>query len=72
VRRIGTRFLDQDRRAVIAMAEGLAFSPATMLVRDADTQTRWYYQLKREWRAAAAEGRAPRNPIAPTHLTWRS
>jgi hypothetical protein len=72
VRRIGTRFLDQDRRAVIAMAEGLAFSPATMLVRDADTQTRWYYLLKREWLAAAAEGRAPRNPILPTTLTWRS
>ncbi len=72
VRRIATRFLDQDRQAVIAMAEGLAFSPATMLVRDADTQTRWYYQLKREWLAAATEGRAPRNPIAPTILTWRS
>ena len=54
------------------MAEGLAFSPPTMLVRDADTQNRWYFQLKREWLAAAAENRAPRNPIAPVTLTWRS
>jgi phenylpropionate dioxygenase-like ring-hydroxylating dioxygenase large terminal subunit len=72
VRAVARRFLDQDRRAVIAMAEGLAFSPQTMLVRDADTQTRWYYQLKREWLNAQAEGRAPTNPIAPVTLTWRS
>jgi len=72
VRGVAHRFLDQDRRAVIAMAEGLAFSPPTMLVRDADTQTRWYLQLKREWLSAAAEGRAAHNPITPTTLTWRS
>ncbi|TAL01775.1 MAG: aromatic ring-hydroxylating dioxygenase subunit alpha [Rhodospirillaceae bacterium] len=69
---IARRFLDQDRRAVMAMAEGQAFAPSTMLVRDADTQARWYFQLKREWLAAAAEDRAPRNPIAPATLTWRS
>jgi len=43
-----------------------------MLVKDADSQARWYFQLKREWLAAAAEDRAPRNPIAPTTLVWRS
>jgi phenylpropionate dioxygenase-like ring-hydroxylating dioxygenase large terminal subunit len=72
VRPMARRFLDQDRRAVLAMQEGLAFSPPTMLVRDADTQVRWYYRLKREWLAAAAEGRAPRNPLTPTVLAWRS
>ena len=72
IRAVATRFLDQDRRAVMAMADGLAFAPPTMLVRDADTQTRWYYLLKREWLAATAEGRTPSNPIAPTTLTWRS
>ncbi len=72
VRPMAERFLDQDRRAVLAMQEGLAFSPATMLVRDADTQTRWYFKLKREWLAAAAEERPPYNPITPTVLTWRS
>lgn len=72
VRAFAWRFLDQDRRAVMAMSEGLAFDPPTMLVQDADTQTRWYYRLKREVLAAQDEGRAPRNPITPTTLTWRS
>jgi phenylpropionate dioxygenase-like ring-hydroxylating dioxygenase large terminal subunit len=72
MRPIATRFLDQDRRAVIAMVEGLAFDPPTMLVQDADTQTRWYYRLKREALAAQAEGRAPANPLTPVTLTWRS
>ena len=69
---IARRFLNQDRRAVMAMVEGLAFSPPTMLVQDADTQTRWYYRLKREALAAQAEGRGPRNPLTPVTLTWRS
>lgn len=72
VRRMALRFLDQDRRAVMAMEEGLAFNPPTMLIQDADTQTRWYFRLKREVLAAQAEGRVPRNPIEPVTLTWRS
>ncbi|MBL8644744.1 MAG: aromatic ring-hydroxylating dioxygenase subunit alpha [Rhodospirillaceae bacterium] len=72
VRWAAWRFLDQDRRAVMNMEEGLKFNPATMLIKDADMQTRWYLRLKREWLAAAAEGRMPHNPIAPTTLTWRS
>lgn len=72
VRFIAWRFLDQDRRAVEDMAEGLKFRPATMLIKDADQQTRWYLRLKREWLAADAEGRAPRNPLMPVTLTWRS
>jgi len=72
VRKFANRFLDQDRRAVMAMTEGLAFNPSTMLVQDADTQTRWYYRLKREILTAAAENRSPRNPITPVTLSWRS
>lgn len=72
VRFVARRFLDQDRRAVMDMAEGLKFNPATMLIKDADQQTRWYLRLKKEWLAAEAEGRPRRNPIAPTTLTWRS
>lgn len=66
------RFLDQDRRAVLSMQEGLVFNPPTMLVQDADTQTRWYYRLKREVLAAQAEGRPAKNPITPATLSWRS
>ena len=66
------RFLDQDRRAVMSMVEGLRFNPPTMLVQDADTQTRWYYRLKREALAAQAEGRPAQNPLSPVTLSWRS
>lgn len=72
IRAIARRFLDQDRVAVMAMQEGLAFAPPTMLVRDADTQVRWYYRLKREWLTAQAEGRAPVNSVTPVTLKWRS
>jgi phenylpropionate dioxygenase-like ring-hydroxylating dioxygenase large terminal subunit len=72
VRAIARRFVDQDRRAVMSMVEGQRFRPATMLIRDADMQTRWYLRLKKEWLAAEAEGRTPVNPIAPTVLRWRS
>lgn len=72
VRALARQFLEQDRRAVMAMEEGLAFNPQTMLVQDADTQTRWYFRLKREALAAQTENRPPRNFITPTTLTWRS
>jgi phenylpropionate dioxygenase-like ring-hydroxylating dioxygenase large terminal subunit len=72
VRLVAQRFLDQDRRAVMDMVAGLAFNPPTMLIRDADQQTRWYYKLKREWLAAQAENRVRQNPIGPARLTWRS
>ena len=72
VRAFAWRFLDQDRRAVMDMVAGLKFNPATMLIRDADQQTRWYFKLKREWLASAAEGRPRLNPISPITLSWRS
>jgi len=72
VRVLTKRFLEQDRRAVMAMQEGLAFHPSTMLVQDADTQTRWYFRLKREHVAAQTESRAARNPLMPVTLRWRS
>lgn len=72
IRRVAWNFLDQDRRAVLMMRDGLAFDPPTMLIRDADTQARWYLRLKREVLAAEAANRRPQNPITSTTLTWRS
>lgn len=72
IRRVAQRFLDQDRRAVLMMQDGLAFDPPTMLIRDADTQARWYFRLKHEVLAAEAAQRRPQNPITSTTLTWRS
>jgi len=72
VGRIAKRFLDQDRRAILDMEAGRRFSPTTMLIKDADTQIRWYYLLKQEFVAAQKEKRAFRNPIQPLSLRWRS
>jgi hypothetical protein len=42
------------------------------LIDDADTQARWYYRLKQEYRRARAEGRPFENPVKPRTLHWRS
>lgn len=66
------RFLGQDRDVVVQQQEGLKHDPALMLIRDADTQARWYHQLKREWARSEAEGRPFRNPVKDCVLRWRS
>ncbi|AFZ29676.1 Rieske (2Fe-2S) iron-sulfur domain protein [Gloeocapsa sp. PCC 7428] len=65
-------FLDQDRQVVIKQQEGLKYDPTLLLIRDADTQARWYYQLKAEFTRAAAEGRPFNNPVKTQILRWRS
>lgn len=72
LRRYVRRFLGQDRDVVVTQQEGLRFNPTLMLIRDADTQARWYYQLKKEFAAAQAESREFRNPVKETVLRWRS
>ncbi|HEY9643486.1 MAG TPA: aromatic ring-hydroxylating dioxygenase subunit alpha [Coleofasciculaceae cyanobacterium] len=65
-------FLDQDRQMVIKQQIGLQHNPALMLIKDADTQARWYYQLKAEFARATAEGRPFVNPVKEQVLRWRS
>ena len=65
-------FLHQDRRIMERQRQGLRWKPPLMLIDDADTQTKWYYRLKREYRRARAEGRPFVNPIRPRTLEWRS
>ena len=43
-----------------------------MTIADAGTPSRWYFQLKKEWADAHAEGRAFQNPILKTILRWKS
>ena len=64
-------FLDQDRMVAVRMADNPA-PGAALYVGDADTQVRWYLRLKREYAAAAAEGRAFVNPLREQTLRWRS
>jgi phenylpropionate dioxygenase-like ring-hydroxylating dioxygenase large terminal subunit len=72
VRIFARRFLNQDRAVVVMQQDGLKHEQNLMLIRDADTQARWYYQLKNEWARAAAEQRAFANPVKDVILKWRS
>jgi phenylpropionate dioxygenase-like ring-hydroxylating dioxygenase large terminal subunit len=65
-------FLRQDGDMVNLQNEGLRYDPTLLWIDDADRQAKWYQQLKREWAAAAREGRAFNNPVEPVTLRWRS
>jgi phenylpropionate dioxygenase-like ring-hydroxylating dioxygenase large terminal subunit len=65
-------FLRQDRDIMARQRQGLRFNPVLSLIDDADTQARWYYRLKQEYRRAGAEGREFANPVTPRTLRWRS
>jgi phenylpropionate dioxygenase-like ring-hydroxylating dioxygenase large terminal subunit len=65
-------FLHQDGTIMARQQQGLKFNPVLSLIDDADTQARWYYMLKREYRRARAEGRPFENPVKPRTLRWRS
>jgi phenylpropionate dioxygenase-like ring-hydroxylating dioxygenase large terminal subunit len=64
-------FLNQDGDVVIKQQEGLKYNPTLMLIKDADTQARWYYQLKAEFARAMEEGRPFINPVKEQVLRWR-
>jgi phenylpropionate dioxygenase-like ring-hydroxylating dioxygenase large terminal subunit len=65
-------FLDQDRAIMERQQQGLRWGPRLMLIDDADTQAKWYYRLKSEYRRAREEGRPFVNPVEPRTLEWRS
>ena len=65
-------FLRQDRDMMERQQQGLRFDPVLSLIDDADTQARWYYRLKQEYRRARAEARPFVNPVKGRTLRWRS
>lgn len=65
-------FLNQDREMVIKQQIGLKYNPGLMLIKDADTQARWYYQLKAEFVRSQTEQRSFVNPVKEQTLRWRS
>ena len=65
-------FLRQDRNIMEKQQQGLQYEPVLSLIDDADTQARWYYRLKHEYRRARAEARPFENPVNPRILRWRS
>jgi phenylpropionate dioxygenase-like ring-hydroxylating dioxygenase large terminal subunit len=66
------RFLQQDKDVVVRQQEGLKYEKSMMLLRDADTQARWYFQLKNNYAEAQEKGGAFQNPVPDVVLKWRS
>jgi phenylpropionate dioxygenase-like ring-hydroxylating dioxygenase large terminal subunit len=65
-------FLGQDRDMVVKQQIGLKHNPPLMLIKDADTQAKWYYQLRSEFVKSIAESREFSNPVKSQVLHWRS
>ncbi|WKL57411.1 aromatic ring-hydroxylating dioxygenase subunit alpha [Asticcacaulis sp. ZE23SCel15] len=71
--RLGAKaFLKQDGDMVNLQNEGLKYDPSLLWIDDADTQAKWYQQLKREWVQSRADKRAFVNPVKPSTLKWTS
>jgi phenylpropionate dioxygenase-like ring-hydroxylating dioxygenase large terminal subunit len=65
-------FLHQDIDAVNKQQEGLKYDPSLMLIKDADTQAKWYYALKNEWFKHLEEKSEFNHPVQETELRWKS
>jgi len=65
-------FLRQDADMVDLQQKGLKHASKLLLIEDADTQAKWYFALKREWRQARQEGREFESPVKAKTLKWRS
>ena len=65
-------WLGQDRDMVVKQQIGLQYDPPLMLIKDADTQAKWYYQLRSEFVKSIGEGRSFNNPVKSQVLRWRS
>ncbi len=65
-------FLYQDIDAVNKQQDGLKYDPSLMLIKDADTQAKWYYALKNEWFKFLENKLTFQHPVQETELRWRS
>ncbi|HEV2364001.1 MAG TPA: aromatic ring-hydroxylating dioxygenase subunit alpha [Caulobacteraceae bacterium] len=72
IRAAAVRFLRQDGDMIRLQNLNRDHAGPFLFVDDADTQAKWYQQLKRAWAAARAEGRAFSNPLEPASLRWVS
>jgi phenylpropionate dioxygenase-like ring-hydroxylating dioxygenase large terminal subunit len=72
VRPFISTFLGQDRDMVVKQQIGLKYEPPLMLIKDGDTQAKWYYQLRSEFTKSRLEHREFTNPIKSQVLRWRS
>ncbi|MDZ4715473.1 MAG: aromatic ring-hydroxylating dioxygenase subunit alpha [Cytophagales bacterium] len=67
---LGKTFIGQDVGVFHKLAKGLENNPQLMLVGEPDTQARWYYELKKQWKTAQEQGTEFRNPLKSETLHW--
>jgi phenylpropionate dioxygenase-like ring-hydroxylating dioxygenase large terminal subunit len=66
-------FLRQDQQTMEKQTVGLRYSPAMMLIDDADRPAKWYFQLKAAHSESVRSGKPMQHPIdGPVSLKWRS
>ncbi len=66
-------FMAQDRKALGRQAMGLRFKPSLMLISEADTPAKWYYQLKAAHLASVETGQPLDHPLKKrVTLHWKS
>jgi phenylpropionate dioxygenase-like ring-hydroxylating dioxygenase large terminal subunit len=67
---LGRTFIGQDVGVFNKLARGLENDPSLMLVGEPDAQARWYYELKKQWKASQEQGTEFKNPLQPETLQW--
>jgi hypothetical protein len=70
LKNLATTFICQDVHVFEKLRRGLQSDPNLMLLGDPDTQARWYFELKRHWTSAQANGAEFVNPLKPQRLKW--
>lgn len=67
------KFIGQDQRIMEKQSVGLHDNPKLILIDDADTQAKWYFQLKKAYQKALESGAEMEHPIKESvTLKWRS
>ena len=67
------QFIGQDQRIMEKQSVGLRDNPTLMLIDDADTQAKWYYQLKAAYLKSQRNDGEMEHPLKePVTLRWRS
>ena len=67
------KFIGQDQQIMEKQSVGLRDDPKLILIDDADTQAKWYFQLKNAYMKSRRENTEMKHPIdGPVTLKWRS
>jgi phenylpropionate dioxygenase-like ring-hydroxylating dioxygenase large terminal subunit len=70
LKRLGKQFIGQDLDVFIKLSKGLESHPTLMLIGEPDTQSRWYYEIKRLYQKAQQDKVPFVNPVKPQILHW--